>query len=67
MNITVQDYLYRHDREWLYKNYPEKTKRTGGNKLVNWEQRDLDILKKVKVAVSEIENETGRPKKILLP
>lgn len=66
MNITAQDYLYRHDREWLYKNYPEKTKRTGGNQLVNWEQRDLDTLEKVKVVVEEIENETGRPKKVTI-
>lgn len=66
MNITAQDYLYRHDREWLYKNYPEKTKRTEGNKLVNWEQRDLEILEKVKVAVEEIENEACRPKKITI-
>lgn len=51
---------------WLYKNYPEKTKRTGGNQLINWEQRDLDILEKLKVAVSEIENETCRPKKITI-
>lgn len=29
MNITAQDYIY--DRDWLYKNYPEKTKRIGGN------------------------------------
>ena len=26
MNIAAQDYLYRHDREWLYKNYPRKVK-----------------------------------------
>lgn len=66
MNITAQDYLYRHDREWLYKNYPQKIKRFGGNQLVNWEQRDLDILEKVKVAVQEIEKETDRPKKITI-
>lgn len=67
MNITAQDYLYRHDGEWLYKNYPEKTKRVGGNQLVNLDQRDLDILEKVKAEVAELEKETGRPKKILLP
>lgn len=38
LNIAAQDYLYRHDRVWLYKNYPEKTKRTGGNQLVNWDR-----------------------------
>lgn len=27
---------------------------------------DLDILEKVKVAVAEIENETGRPKKVTI-
>ena len=66
MNIAAQDYLYRHDREWLYKNYPEKSKRTEANQLVNWKKRDLDILEKVKVAVVEIENEIGRPKKITI-
>lgn len=56
-NIKVQDYLYRNDREWLYENYPERTKHTSGNILVDWDERDREILEMVKNAVDKLYNE----------
>lgn len=65
-NIKIQDYLYRNDREWLYKNYPERTKRTSGNILVDWDERDREILEKVKNAVDKLYNEGDIPNEITL-
>jgi len=53
-NITVQDYLYRNDREWLYNTYPQKTVGKKGNYLVDWEKRDAEILEEVKIAIKDI-------------
>lgn len=53
-NIKVQDYLYRNDREWLYSTYPKKAIRTKGNYLVDWNKRDIEILKEVKIAINDI-------------
>lgn len=45
-------YLYRHDKDWLYKNLPKKKAKHYNKKKnryrVNWELRDLEILDKIK-------------------
>lgn len=58
-NITVQDYLYRNDREWLYNTYPKKTVRRRGNHLVNWKKRDIEILEEVKIVIKDINSDNS--------
>lgn len=66
MNISLQDYLLKNDREWLYDNYPPKKKRTTGGAVVDWDKKDIEVFQKVKDAIENIKNSTGRPKKITI-
>lgn len=50
-------YLYRQDKEWLYSNLPEKTVKINENRVVDWDVRDDEILKKVKNAYIELLND----------
>lgn len=54
------DYLYRKDKEWLFKNSPVR-KRKQGKKKINWEERDKEILNKAKEALVEILNPDIKP------
>jgi len=56
--------LLKHDREWLYHHYPPKKKRITGGVVVEWDKKDEELLKSVRVAVEQIKNYEGRPKKI---
>lgn len=57
-------YLYRHEKEWLDTNSPVAFKRKPTNKRVNWQTRDEEILRKVKLATSELQNMEGKLKRI---
>jgi hypothetical protein len=47
-------WLYRHDRAWLDHNSPALQQPTVTNDRVDWVQRDLEVLDRVKLAVDEI-------------
>lgn len=40
-------YLYRHDKEWLFKHLPKKRRQTGANKTVKWSARDEEYCKEI--------------------
>ncbi|MDR4888384.1 TnsD family Tn7-like transposition protein [Fredinandcohnia sp. QZ13] len=40
---SVYIWLYRNDREWLFKNLPPKLKPVCKKNIINWENRDNDI------------------------
>lgn len=66
IDVNVQDYLLKNDREWLYNNYPPKKKRITGGAVVDWNSKDEAVLEKVRRAVNDIKNSKGRPKKITI-
>lgn len=41
-------YLYRHDREWLFKRLPNKRRQTVANKTVDWSARDVEYCAEIK-------------------
>lgn len=57
------DFLYRYDKAWLRENSP-KRKRKQGNKNINWEKRDEEVLKKVKDILPELLDENIKPIRI---
>lgn len=56
INPSLYMRLYRYDKEWLLENSPAKVKQENNLTRVNWHERDLQILKEVKVAVAELRN-----------
>lgn len=51
------EYIYRKDKAWLLNNLPQKV-RTDNNKIkVDWNKRDLEILKLIKAKYQEMINE----------
>lgn len=60
MNKTVHNYVYRHDKEWYYNVTPEHTKKAK-SLIINWNERDMLTLDKVKVAVNNILIKSGKP------
>jgi hypothetical protein len=66
MDINLQDYLLKNDRQWIYNHYPTKKKRTTGGAVVDWNSKDEEVIQKVKIAVDDIKNAIGRPKKITI-
>lgn len=66
MDVNLQDYLLKNDKEWLQDHYPHKKKRTSGGAVVDWDKKDLEVLEKVKVAIDDIKNASGRPKKVTI-
>lgn len=49
-------YLYRRERNWLYSNLPKKIAKVNENKVVDWDERDKEILNKLKKAYKELVN-----------
>ncbi|MGN9863419.1 TnsD family Tn7-like transposition protein [Bacillus swezeyi] len=41
-------FLYRHDKEWLMKNFPIKQKKLDPTKTVDWDKRDREYVAKIK-------------------
>ncbi|MDI2585833.1 TnsD family Tn7-like transposition protein [Psychrobacillus sp. NEAU-3TGS] len=48
LNKKVYMWLYRNDKAWLNNNSPVQLKKTNLNQRVNWNERDLKILKLIK-------------------
>lgn len=63
INEKTYIWLYRHDKQWLTDNSPH-IKRKYVNKRVDWNQRDCELLFKVKEVVKEFKNEDIKPKRI---
>jgi hypothetical protein len=51
---NVYIWLYRNDNDWLYENLPPKESATSTNKRVNWEERDYEIARLIKIEVDKI-------------
>jgi hypothetical protein len=52
-------YLYRYDREWLFKNLPVKTKVILDNQRIDWNKRDKEYLKLLKKKYEELIKDTS--------
>ncbi|NRG44285.1 TniQ family protein [Bacillus sp. CRN 9] len=59
-------FLYRNDREWLNNHSPKLRKTNSENRKVDWEKRDQEVLKNVHRSIKDIQNKTGRPKRITI-
>lgn len=58
-------WLYRNDKEWLKLNSPAK-KYVYVNKRVDWQQRDQELLSKVKKIVQKMQSSDEKPKQICI-
>jgi transposase-like protein len=61
---AVYAFLYRNDRNWLNVNSPEKQKVETVNNRVNWQERDQEILKKVRGVTDGFKRNAGKPIRI---
>lgn len=55
---SLYTWLYRHDRIWLKKSLPLGMKTTTINERVNWDELDIKIVEKIKIAVFSIIHRT---------
>jgi hypothetical protein len=62
----IYAFLYRNDQEWLDIHSPGKKKSQASNKRVNWEERDKDLLKRVKEVVRYWDKGADKPTKITI-
>ena len=65
INSSLYMRIYRHDKEWLLENSPEKVEKGNNVKRVNWHERDLQILEEVKLAVKELRS-SNKPTRLTL-
>lgn len=65
MDEKTYSWLYRNDREWLKENSPSK-KYVYVNKRVDWRQRDLELLPKVKMIVQKMLSSDEKPRRICI-
>ncbi|MFS0599478.1 TnsD family Tn7-like transposition protein [Peribacillus frigoritolerans] len=64
-NSSLYRWLLRNDREWLKKNYPKSKRCKEPKRIINWEERDKELLEEIKEIIREWKRlETSRPKKI---
>ena len=66
MHPAVYTYLYRYDCNWLEINSPKPASRKAINKRVNWEQRDVELLEKVKKATADLLARTENLRRITI-
>ncbi|WP_341299705.1 TnsD family Tn7-like transposition protein [Lysinibacillus sp. FSL H8-0500] len=66
MHPAVYTYLYRYDRNWLEMNSPKPASRKAINKRVDWEQRDEELLEKVKKATANLLARTENLRRITI-
>lgn len=66
MHPAVYTYLYRYDRNWLEVNSPNTSAHRTINNRVDWEQRDEELLKKVRKATSELLTRTKKLRRITI-
>lgn len=64
LNQPLYTWLYKHDREWLNQNSPERPVKKNNNNRVNWKERDKEILQKVQATVHALLNSEEKPKRI---
>lgn len=60
----LHTYIYKYDKEWYNSVTPIYKRTKSVKEYVDWTERDEIILKKVKVAVDNILNKSGKPVKI---
>lgn len=53
-------FLYRHDKEWLNENSPQKLRVKVENNRVNWQVRDQELLQRVQKATEELKKLNGK-------
>ena len=61
---AVYTWLHRHDSEWLNMNSPKKKVGNRKEQLIDWDKRDEEILKLVKVAFDALINTDYKPERI---
>ena len=66
INGALYTWLYRNDREWLNRNSPQFRATVNINSRVDWEQRDEEILDRVKAAVAEMLATDRKPQRITI-
>ncbi|HEY8890311.1 MAG TPA: TnsD family Tn7-like transposition protein [Clostridium sp.] len=63
MDIATYTWLIRHDTKWLSDNSP-CMKTYGFSKKIDWDKRDKDILKEIRVVVDDIYSSKGKPERV---
>ena len=66
MNKSLYIWLYRNDRDWLNENSPNKKRTINKNTRVDWDNRDRELLSKVKEVVDEILDSKEKPIRITI-
>ncbi len=64
--MSIYDWLYRNDSEWLRANLPPRYKRVGSGRKVDWESRDLDLSAAVRAVAEQLKNAPGFPRRVTL-
>ncbi len=64
MAKNVYAYIYRYDKEWLQVHSPNKKSLTSTYQRIDWEARDNELLKQVKEAVQDWDQEATKPTRI---
>jgi hypothetical protein len=64
LNPKVYAWLYLYDREFLMENMPEKMTSKAKTLRHDWEKRDKETLEQVRIAVQQMMDEEGKPKRI---
>lgn len=61
---TLASWLYKFDNDWFEKNSPNSKKSSYDKCKLDWSIRDEEFVKKAKVIVENIQNDTENPKRI---
>lgn len=61
---ALYTWLYRHDREWMKQNSPERRPFVPKNDRVDWKVRDAELRDQVVAIAGRIKNKTGRLRRI---
>lgn len=64
LHPALYAWLYRHDREWLAENPPQKDMKKSMNFRVVWERRDLEIAENLRSIVEALHQSADKPVKI---
>ena len=64
IDTTLASWLYKFDNDWLEKNSPNNKKLSDDKYRLDWSMKDEEFIKKVKVIVEDIQNDTKNPKRI---
>lgn len=65
LNPALYMWLYRHEKEWLVNNSLRMDSKGKNEKQrINWENRDIQLCKEIKLEVSKILSGEGKPQRI---